>query len=347
MEYENPFSGLPNPAAFQDADIHTRAFMQGDRQRLMQPFMDMAQQRQQMEMKKKQMEMGEFASPEAIRARMTGLTKTADTNTFDAAKARADYERLPQEQKLKIAELSNKINDETMKPHRQLFEQMGMMADRIEAAPEQHRPILFQQELDRWQKLNPNSKIPDNLRQYSPQAMQELNSIRYALVHTPAVEQDIAKNAPKLASEESRYAAGLNKDLEVARIQGQTQRDVAGIRRDAAGKPMNESQHRVTLRQQLSDAELPQEERVMAEEELKGYLQKDIANEYKTRQLEVLQGQLSFEDIQNRVYSENGIKSKAGAKNKYEAGKTYEFKQGKMKFKGGNPQDEKNWEKVK
>ena len=267
-DYMNPAAGLP------DANIPNNPFWSGVnesvRERTMAPFLGMQQEREGLELQKQRQTNQEFMSPDAQRARMSGFGATEAQNIFNAAEAKQKLSLLPEQKKLQIEQLSNQINDERAKPVKGLLTQLGGMAQRLEKMPEQHRPIAFRQELQRWQQMNPGSQIPEQFREYNPAVLDELKNIEYALVFTPKHQQDLGmegvKGANRLAEQRLQNEGSAN----VASIQQRGATDRQGM--VSGGKPVNIPQRTVQLRRMLANPDTPAEEKETAKEELIGYV---------------------------------------------------------------------------
>jgi hypothetical protein len=204
MEYTNPFVGLP------EANVPGNPFLsrwnQIDRQQTMQPFVDMAKQRSQLDLQNEQIKSQEFASPQAREARMSGFSATASKNKFDAAKATAELARLPEEEKFKYAELSNKIHSEEGKPYIQLFQELAGLSDVMEQTPEEHRPLVYKQWADRFSQTT-GRPVPPNYQNYNPTILEEAKAVKYGLVMTPKHQQDLGIKGVEAAAAMARQNA--------------------------------------------------------------------------------------------------------------------------------------------
>ena len=267
-EYLNPAAGLP------EANFANNPFWSGvksvERQQTMQPFMDMAQQRQQMELQKQGVLNQEFMSPEARGARMGAFGEAAAKSKFNAEKARADLEMLPMEQKKRVAEISEAIRSAEAKPMQELFTEMAGISDVLERTPEQHRPMVYKQWADRTQQKI-GKPLPQQYQEYTPQFLNEAKNIKYGLVYTPKLEQEkIIKGVEgenrlaeqRLQNQGSANVAEINQRGAMARQQYATKE----------GRPVNPAQRIVQLRKVLSSPDAPAEEKEVAKEEMLTYL---------------------------------------------------------------------------
>lgn len=268
-EYMNPFAGLPNPQNEPDNPF-MRGMMTSERRRTVQPFLDMSRQEGQIDLQKKLMQAQEFASPEAVEARRSGLTATTAKNRFDEQKAKFDFDRLPEEQKLKFAEIGNKLRKEEAQPHMEMFQELASLSDVLEKTPEQHRPLVYRQWVDRFEQTN-KRPIPEKFKNYTPQVLSEAQAIKMGLVATPAHAQELEKvdrqgqnsaNVARINAGSSANVARINQEGALARQKLITQE----------GKPRNIPQRMVELRKVLSNPNAPAEEKEVAKEEMLTYL---------------------------------------------------------------------------
>lgn len=274
-EYMNPAAGLP------DANFANNPFWSGvksvERQQIMQPFMDMSQQRQQMDLQKQQVMNQEFMSPQARGARMDAFGEQSAKSRFNKEKAIADLELLPMEQKKRVAEISNAIRSEEAKPMTQLFEEMAGISDVLERTPEEHRPMVYKQWADRTQQKI-GKPLPQQYQNYTPQFLNEAKNIKYGLVYTPKHEQKMAE-------------IGLQGDnsAEVARISGENSERVARINQagqdrrhkdtmERTPKPVNIPQRMVQLRDTMANPSASEQDKAVAKVELMGYLHDNFQN---------------------------------------------------------------------
>lgn len=251
MEYFNPDNVIPQTEFAKNP--FWSGYQAAEKRQMMTPFMENAKQREALELQKKQQETMEFMSPEARDARMSKFGATAAKNQFDAAEARQKLELLPHDRKLKIAETKQKIDQIEAAPVKEMIKELGASAQSIRRLPEQHRPMAYQQLLQRLKMQNPSMQIPPQFQQYSPQLMQELENIEYSLVYTP---------------EHQRTMEGKQFDADAAmdrtREQGRTSRAVAAMNNAGAmertqvtareGRPVNIPQRIVQINKEMPNA---------------------------------------------------------------------------------------------
>lgn len=207
MDYSNPES------MFQNVDpIKTNPFWSGvqagQNQAQAQPGMDINRAMQIMGLRKQQMENQEFASPEAMEARRSGLLaksaenkgiidKTPDMTAAEISKARAEIKAEPAMTAEKIAKAEQAASAARGKPQEDLIHTIGNSYDSIKAAPESKRPELWSNAVSQWEQTHPGVQVPERYRQWSPDRMTDLAATRYAQLHTPEFEQKMAEGKQK------------------------------------------------------------------------------------------------------------------------------------------------------
>jgi hypothetical protein len=285
MDYINPGSMMPNPQDFESTNLLS---VQNARQRMdmAQPFIQMAQQQQAMEMQKKQQENSEFMSPEAMRSRFSGFQKTTAENTaaaqvapekakFDVAKARGDLENLPFMNEKAKQEAIQAGREAQGKPYAKLIEDMGNLHAALEKAPEAIRPMLYQEGVKRWQMEHPGAQLPQEFQQYNPQTLAQ---VRYAQLHTPKFEQDMAKTREEITGRKEVAAGHDTAHLQAASIAAKGGVEQAKVRSTTAtDKPVNSNVRVTQLRRQLANPNLDADAREEATAELNSHLEDSFA----------------------------------------------------------------------
>lgn len=267
QNYINPFGMMP-----QNSDFASPSFLQvlmAHRNREMSmPFIQNAQQMQQMEMQRQQMETQEFTSPEAAEARMTGFQATTAQNRNKIANAPILGEKEREEAKARIKELpyiteKNIADAEQLtieargKPAQKLLDEMGAIHEQLQRLPEHARNMAYQEQLRSWQQRNPGAQVPPNFRQYNPQL---LAMARYASINTPKHVQDLEQTKLK----------GLM-DIEARGVSAQATRDAAAISaQSGSSQKRNNQQERNHYMRIYTDPNANPEDRQVAYETLEG-----------------------------------------------------------------------------
>lgn len=267
-DYINPFAGLPEAST--NNNPIWGAFQSGKREAQMRPFMDMAQQSQQMELEKQRATNQEFMSQDAVAARLGKLQESTAQSKFNVEKARMDLERLPIEQKQKIAQINEEMRKTNSAPAKELFTEMARISDVLEQTPPEHRPMVYKQWADQTQqKLG--RPLPDQYQNYNPSFLDEAKNIKYGLVFTPEHAQKMGEikatgaNSMAVAQEHSRSAAnvaGINQRGAMERQKYVTDQ----------GRPVNIPQRIVQLRKAITDPTISEDAKQVAKEELRGYV---------------------------------------------------------------------------
>lgn len=237
-EYMNPFAGAMLPENVPDNPFMSR-WNQLDNRRMMAPFREMEQERQGMALKKQGVMDQEFMSPEATQQRAAKRTEETEQSRFNAAKAQSDFRLLgPQEQE-KILKIKENLRQIEGKPFATLFKMFGDLAPVLDQRPSQMRPAIIEDAVLQFEMQNPGVKIPDKLRQYSPELHQQAKNIWLAQVLTPAHEQAKVLQTQKETANMARQKVASGTSLQVAGIHeaGQDRRQNQRIQEEAKMSP--------------------------------------------------------------------------------------------------------------
>lgn len=271
-----------------------------------------AQQSMQFESQKQPFELAQLGlQNETARAQLPGVT--ANSNML-MDKAEISRNTLPQQQQSAISDLAKKVSDN----------------DLAMAESEVHRALL--------------SGDPQ-VRKQAETAWQHLNAVKMEKMKLDSQASSAANvariNAASQASlEDKRIAAG--KYLKAGTMN-------AKLRLDSLTKP---SEIDAVLRQILSDENLPEQERAK-------YMARFVANTKALNTENAVRtasnagklntpGMLDMPGIEQpqAAPAPQPTASAPALKSNYTQGQTYQSKSGKYLFKGGNPNDRANWEKV-
>lgn len=313
MDYINPFSGMGGDATIESPFL--RSMDRGTRHNLAAPFIEMAQQNQQMDMQKKQLEHSEFASPLAQQLRQqkmqTGLVEqqqraralpwTTDAEISDAeSKIRSN----PAMTEQRIAEAEQLVIKARGTPAQKLFEEIGTLNAGLKQLPESARPMAAQKAIEQFQARYPGAQLPAIMREYNPL---NWDMAEYVAIQTARHRQEMEKERfqqgemtrrEEIQSGDRRYAADKQYDRAV---------DAAVARNSGTGKPENESQARARIRRTLADRNASPEAKEDAQAELKGYLEAQILKEIDTRYLEISQTR-EYKDTDPRKVTAKSIR---------------------------------------
>lgn len=367
-QYSNPFGMYQNVNPVPDNPIYS-AFQGARNQMAAQPFMDIMQQSQQYDLAKKGMETGEFMGQEAIQQRSLGrqadMTKSRSTiNTqpeLDQTTILGEQEKrraMPYATDAQIEQAKKLVMEAKAAPAREFISEIGRMYNMMSNAPEQARPQLWAQTVQRWEATHPGAKLPPQYQIYNESLMGELQAINFASVNTP---EQIGRERVAGLQQDSAIVQNHETNqtrIDAAHIAAGAARDSAGIA--AARPPTAEStdKQRARLRRELNSTHKNDPEK-LAEYKM---LVDDAWNKQVTARpaLTLLEIQaLTLEDpkarqqkekeyraVQAKFYADNGIYLNAPPAGTQRVHPT----KGVIQFKGGqglDPKDLNNWEPVK
>lgn len=369
MDYQNIFAGMP--AANVPNNPFASRVNEMQRFEMAQPFMNMAQKEQEIALAQKKMAADEAMSPEARAARLSGLTAKTAQNRFNEQKALHDIELLPQEQKLRIAELSTKINSENAKPYREFLTELASVADVLEKTPEQHRPMVYAQ----WAaqtKQKTGHELPPAFQQYSADILNNAKQLQYALVMTPQHRQQLGikdlenKGAMDRTREQGKNALAVANVNATAAMERQRQAQEVG--------KVNIPQRIVQIRREMAEAD--PDKKAVLQNELRGYITSEVsriaANDTIIKGASgaiTMSGPMGEnarkiiadreQEIARRLYTDYGLQAQVPQPpiqkptkpipidNKYEIGEHYEGKTGVYEYLGGDPKQSSNFKKIR
>ena len=275
--YTNPFAGLP------DTNFPNNPFWSGvksgEREAMMAPFRGMEQERQSMDLQKKKMEYGEFASPEAQAARLSQRTATISANKLKAEQDAMELARLPKEEQLKIVELRNKMNSAEAAQFRPFLDFMGQASARLESVPENGRELAWSRELDLLKQTHPGVQIPEQFSRYSPQIMDQAKRIRFASINTPAHEQALTLEKQKEKGAMDRQREQSRATLGAAAGHDRAAMDRLKYQNEQAAK-QTPGQFKVQNMRILNDKNSTPEQLEVAEENLSAFVGEKMVKEY-------------------------------------------------------------------
>jgi hypothetical protein len=224
MNYMNPFSAI-DPSQLGSGATVSQAAMAGAKATAAQPFIDMAQQSQGIDLATALQKFKEMMDPASVEARMSeqqlkGATNKANMELLPhqtaAAKAKAisDLELQPYMTEQKREEAIQAAREAQGKPAAALFAMGSEMYEAIEKVPEPMRPIAYQQMLERWKAQNPGAPIPKGMETYTPKTMQGLGMMRYGQLNSVGHQQGMAK-------QEADNAAAYTRTMDSTKMAGE------------------------------------------------------------------------------------------------------------------------------
>lgn len=211
MDYENPFSAI-NPSDFGGNPggpgfvNQWQTSVATEKAEMAKPFIQMMKQRDEMELQKKQMEMGEFSSPEAVAARrqrmlLEGEKAGADRQRIapelarDIEKAKQEVAQFGPEAKAKIAQADKIAADIKNEPIKKFFAaaaDYGGILNASKADP-LTKAADYKQFIKDFKDQNPDITIPPNMEQWSANTGRYLAQAKLVSLHSVAHEQELEK----------------------------------------------------------------------------------------------------------------------------------------------------------
>ena len=214
-DYINPFSAN-DPSNFGEGKTAWELFYGAQKVRDAQPFMDMARQRQQMELLQQQRKMEEFSSPEARGARMSKFGAETALN-------KQTMELTPQETLQKLTESRDKLRssgiltDEKMakaeaflRTHKvqhltDFTAGLAGLGERLEQLPanlpkemkDTYTKGLYKQFVNQWQMKNPDKTLPPHLQEFDQDTPNQIAVAQY-------MDLESRKNAAQLRIEQMK-----------------------------------------------------------------------------------------------------------------------------------------------
>lgn len=205
-DYINPFTAMGGLDTIENPFL--RDAERAKRSALAAPFIDMARQNQIMDLTKKDSELGEWSSPDAVRARQLKLQENAMTSEHnmlrmpDATLAQNQENKdkvtlspyLTEQKKQEAIELARQARG---KPAERLFKEIGAANAVLRRAGDNlaARELLAQQFIKRWQDMNPGAQLPESMQKYDQMAWDMAEAISmYSIPHRQEMQKIESKN---------------------------------------------------------------------------------------------------------------------------------------------------------
>lgn len=219
---------------FQNVDpVKTNPFWSGVQagnfQEQAKPGLDMNRASQMMGLQKQGMENQEFMSPLAVGARQSKLESDTATNKAnletlpwktkkDIADYQAHLDELPSmsaERKAKARSLAMEYEG---KPQSALINTIGNEFEAFQKAPPAKHGEMWKQTIGRWEAQHPGIKVPEQYKEWSPDRLGDMMTIRQSQLYTAAHRQKLGEiqETAKGHEKTSRISAGAH--IESARI---------------------------------------------------------------------------------------------------------------------------------
>lgn len=268
-DFNVPSQGLVNPNVYESPFM--RAWQEERRVGQAAPFVDMARQSQGMNLDQQRMEQQEFMSPAAQQLRQAQIgAKTAEANYTtmtkpvqgekDVASWRAEIEALPAMTREKIAKAEQNYNQIKATPQVQLYQSAAAMYDHLSKVPEEARPLVWNNFVQRLRQTNPQAQLPPDMEQYSPELMANLGATKYALVND--IDQTQKRELEELKGQKTIQAAQIsgNAHITAAQIGANGAVTAAGVRANTE-RPESPAQMEARLRDLVASGKASPEDK--------------------------------------------------------------------------------------
>lgn len=233
MDYINPFAGLPQA----DSSIESpflRDMARGTRENQSMPFLEMARQRQQLELMARDSELSEKFSPLATKARQTGYQKDITTNeqTIRALPWKTNQEISDAKHKIianpaiteqRIAEAKQAAIRARGTPAAQLFNDIASINTQLKKLPEEARPLAAQHYIEQFKARHPGAKLPTIMEKYDP--------VHWDLAELVAI--NTAEHQQKIIQQETKDKTHMEREKEQTR-RAESVAEIAAASRDRA-----------------------------------------------------------------------------------------------------------------
>ena len=262
MDYMNPGSGLPEQGQRVEQLGFWPGVNQGLGQQIMAPVRDNANAMRDLELQKARANFAEEQAPAAIAGRQqaivakmatdTGTIATQPSLTADqVAGHEAHLKLIPAENKAAIEAASQAYNKSRGTPQQAVYDGLSDMAPEINSAPPGMKPILWMSKIAELQHLYPDSEIPEDMKQWSPENETQIQHNYMGRVHSVAdtqkKEESRAAKESAITVEEMRAKASLD----AARIHAGGMIGAANVRATIE-KPKNMSQTQAEYTRRLA-----------------------------------------------------------------------------------------------
>jgi len=329
MEYLNPSSlaGAGELSTIESPFL--RSYERGNRELKMLPFLQAAEQAQQLDLQKKQQDTSEYTSSPFVGARYAKQaenTATSNANAFQAmplaqfAAAKADSERgvLPFKQQFDIEDYKQKLMAAQGGPAKALMDQIAAANSYIEKTGKNpmEKQALAQHVIQQWQARNPGARLPSEMTSYDPQ---KWGLISEMALQTPQHRSAVDKNNASIEGRLEAVRTGNEYRTEMERMKKEYDLEIARLKAEAAGKggrPPSTNQQFATLSTELTNPETSEDRREIIRQTLRS--SPEAARMYKDW-FNTLSPREAINTPQNKLYErfleQKGWKSKSVTSN--------------------------------
>lgn len=320
MDYINPFSAMGGDPTIESPFL--RSMDRGTRQNLAAPFIEMAQQNQQMDLNKKGMETSEFMSPQAQQLRQqtraTGLLNQQEqaralpykTNQ-EISDAQAAIARNPAITAKMIAEADQAGMKAKGSPAADLFNKIATGNKYLRDNFGENvagRQFGAQAIIEQWKAEHPGAQLPEIMTKYDPI---KWDLAEHITLNSISHRQKMDEVGTKEKAHDARTSAEIAGRERVAEI-GANARTTAAASRGNAG-PRTDAQFRNHYQSIILSPDASDEDKAIARTSIKPYVEKDVVAMAKAAGLDIIRDKTSIAKIRQKYYSDYGITDDAPA----------------------------------
>ena len=213
--YVNPFAGLPDPATFNVPGFGatgTTSMLSAQREDAVKPFLDTLMKGQALTLQQHKQETAEFMSPEGKEARrLKRLKDSAEydefikTSPFRVELKKWEVDVAPDLAKFTKADALAKARDINTAQHSKSLNHLAQAFYTMKDMTEAQRKEAWAGHVGSFEQGNPDYKVPDNMRTYSPENFEKIRHAALIQMYTPkaieerALEEMKAKSAQAVA----------------------------------------------------------------------------------------------------------------------------------------------------
>lgn len=225
----NPFSGMPNPSDYTVHGVPNLLSIgaANQRQEMAQPFLDMLQQSQGLDLAKKRLEMEEFSGANAVAARDAKRRKEKaefdefiTTSPYRITQEREKARLSPYLTEQQIADAQLKAMEAKNAPYQAAIQFFGNNFDRLDRMKPAERQAAYEQMLEEFKTTHPEfaSKIPQALQAWDSNTMSRLAAHRAYQISTPKFYQEMAKQELVNKSQEKQHQISAGGTVAAAQV---------------------------------------------------------------------------------------------------------------------------------
>lgn len=333
-DYINPFAAMGGLDTIESPFLRSQE--RGNREILARPFIDMARQQQIMDMTKKDAELGEWSSPEAVAARRSKIQENQMTSQHNMMRMPDATAAINQENKDKVSlapYLTEQHKQQAIEvarkaaggPAQRFFDEIGSANQEIRKVGNNPaaREMLAQKFIQRWKDMNPGAQLPASMQKYDQLAWDMAENVSlYSKEHRQKLELEEGKQSS--AEERARIMATMNLNRQGMANQGRIDAEGAkpppklspgqAYTKDAdafqssLGNPSVSPEERNALRQRvLSSTHFQESLSRQAKEKTDGIFGFDKVKDKDGKEVRVDRRQRAIEEFKRKYIKENQL----------------------------------------